>query len=355
MKKKLEKVLSVFLALNFFIGYLAPLTPALGVEPGQPDTIFFEATPMQATREPATKTKIFAIAGNLFSADSKVSVQKVSLVSLDTGTILQEVKVERSLEPVFSPEVLVQLKNYGQTSPNTETLKTLLRLKEAQTDVEYQMQSDEEKQVKLVLDPALIAPDKEIYVVADAGNAIVEYNENNNQMKSSPPVISMAEPQAKDYLRSESITLSYSATDTAGIYSLVAKLNETTVTSGQTVDLFFKPLGKHTFRAEALSNLGEKTTLIIKFRVIATTSSTKSDIQRCLALGWIDSAGLANSLIQKLNAVESSIAKGNTKTALNQLNALKNEIEAQRGKHITEKAAKTLLEDVDFLMESMQS
>ncbi len=53
-----------------------------------------------------------------------------------------------------------------------------------------------------------------------------------------------------------------------------------------------------------------------------------------LAAGCIDNAGIANALNAKLTAAKNAIAAGHIMTAVNILNALINQIQAQDGKHI---------------------
>lgn len=99
-------------------------------------------------------------------------------------------------------------------------------------------------------------------------------------------------------------------------------------------------------------------------------STLKQDIALSRKMGWIDSDGMMNSLLRKAEAIESSIARGNKTAALNQLNALINEIDAQKGKHIfsyeeyytkrgnelvkqppeTGQAVKLLLDDAQYLI-----
>jgi len=86
---------------------------------------------------------------------------------------------------------------------------------------------------------------------------------------------------------------------------------------------------------------------------IATPSGLKQDITLSGKIGWIDNQGILNSLLKKAEAIETSISKGNKEAAENQINALISEIEAQRGKHISDKAAKILLEDTEYLMKSL--
>jgi hypothetical protein len=68
--------------------------------------------------------------------------------------------------------------------------------------------------------------------------------------------------------------------------------------------------------------------------VTATTGSITNLIGDLLNAGCIDNAGIGNALTSKLAAAQSAIGAGNIKTAINILTALKNQINAQAGKHI---------------------
>lgn len=86
---------------------------------------------------------------------------------------------------------------------------------------------------------------------------------------------------------------------------------------------------------------------------ISAPASLKQDITLSRKIGWIDNDGIMNSLVKKVDAVEASIAKGNMKTARNQLNALINEVNAQKGKQISDKAIKILVEDFQYIMDGI--
>jgi len=83
---------------------------------------------------------------------------------------------------------------------------------------------------------------------------------------------------------------------------------------------------------------------------VATFQSTLTDIENSLQLGLIDNQGIANSLSQKIQAAADAAAQGQNETKANILNALKNQINAQTGKHITGVAVQVLLQDVDSLL-----
>lgn len=68
---------------------------------------------------------------------------------------------------------------------------------------------------------------------------------------------------------------------------------------------------------------------------------------------WITNQGILNSLNVKLNAAKESIAKGNNKTAVNQLNAFINELDAQKGKQVNENAWALLRANAEYLISKL--
>jgi hypothetical protein len=83
---------------------------------------------------------------------------------------------------------------------------------------------------------------------------------------------------------------------------------------------------------------------------VATFDSTLADINNSLQLGLIDDEGIANSLSQKFQAAADAAARGQAEASKNILRAFKNEVTAQRSKHISDLAAQVLLEDADSLL-----
>jgi hypothetical protein len=80
--------------------------------------------------------------------------------------------------------------------------------------------------------------------------------------------------------------------------------------------------------------------------LISTFESTLADINNSLQLDLIDNQGIANSLSQKIQAAQT--ASGAARN--NILNAFKNEVSAQSGKHITGIAVQVLLLDANSLI-----
>jgi len=117
-----------------------------------------------------------------------------------------------------------------------------------------------------------------------------------------PPVINIVSPENQDYLHSDLLSIDYSAVDdNSGILSISAELDGASVSRGQNIDLFYQPLGSHSFNVAAKDNADNQATASVQFRVIATIDSTISDINRAYSLGWINKKSARDNLINKMN------------------------------------------------------
>jgi hypothetical protein len=87
--------------------------------------------------------------------------------------------------------------------------------------------------------------------------------------------------------------------------------------------------------------------------VTPTTGGMKNVINSFLTTGAIDKSGIANSLTTKLSVAQTFITGGDTQTAINVLQALLNQLNAQSGKHISASAASTLITDTHALQASL--
>jgi hypothetical protein len=97
--------------------------------------------------------------------------------------------------------------------------------------------------------------------------------------------------------------------------------------------------------------------------VTADTSSIANVIANLVSTGCIDSTGIGNALTSKLAAAKAYTTAGNIQDAINTLTALKNQINAQAGKHIATSCAiggvefnpvTVLLTDVQGLINSLR-
>jgi len=88
------------------------------------------------------------------------------------------------------------------------------------------------------------------------------------ELDITPPTIIINEPTARDYLRSETITLDFTAVDTeSGVASISATLDQITVKSGESVELSTLDLGKHILNVTATDNAGNSAAETVEFNI----------------------------------------------------------------------------------------
>ncbi len=113
-------------------------------------------------------------------------------------------------------------------------------------------------------------------------------------------------------------------------------LDGNAVQQGATIPLYTLPLGSHTIIVTASDLAGNTSNKEIVFRTTTSIQSLRDLVTRFTNAGWIDSAGIANSLQSKLSS--------------NALAAFVNEVKAQSGKHISVEAADYLIRDAQYLL-----
>jgi hypothetical protein len=171
----------------------------------------------------------------------------------------------------------------------------------------------------------------------------------------TPPVITINEPVAKDYLHSETIILDFSAVDTeSGLALISATLDGESVESGDSIELFNRTLGGHTLIVTAVDNVGNSATETVEFNVIATVGSLQDLVNMFFESGYFNSPkGMLTSLIRKLYAAERYIDAGQTDDAKGVLGAFINQLEAQSGKHVSDYAANILIADAEYVINNL--
>jgi len=178
-------------------------------------------------------------------------------------------------------------------------------------------------------------------------------------LDNAPPSIGIVSPEARPYTHAETLTLSFSESDGAGsgVASATASLdgaltlNGHGLASGQAINLLTElALGPHSFTvqsADHVNNVGQSSVL---FTIVVTADSIKQDVTQFLAAGLIKNAGLANSLLAKLNAAADARSRGQCGTAANQYDAFIHALQAQAGKGVDANAAAIMTADAQYLI-----
>ncbi|MBI5729243.1 MAG: hypothetical protein HY983_03340 [Candidatus Magasanikbacteria bacterium] len=176
-----------------------------------------------------------------------------------------------------------------------------------------------------------------------------------------PPEITILSPLAQDYTRPFVLPLLVTATDTgSGVYSQSLAFDGKIATSSDMVDLFYLPLGIHTVMATATDFMGNVAIASTSFKLIASVTSTISDIERSYSLGWINNAGIKKSLIKKLQEIKKEDKKEkedderkhkkNEEKRKEEFKEFLQELKKQRGRHVNEQAFTLIQEDINWLI-----
>lgn len=91
---------------------------------------------------------------------------------------------------------------------------------------------------------------------------------------------------------------------------------------------------------------------VSEIKRVVSVQNLINDLSELKNLNLIDNGGIYNSLLAKAT-ISQIINLINKNTSLNILNSLLNELNAQRGKHITEDAYQILLYDVNYLKNNL--
>jgi ElaB/YqjD/DUF883 family membrane-anchored ribosome-binding protein len=167
-----------------------------------------------------------------------------------------------------------------------------------------------------------------------AGNTATASVTGINVDKTAP-TIAITSPTSTSYVNTVQFPITWTASDAlSGLATQSATFDGAAVTNGQSINLLNQTIGTHTVTVTATDNAGNVKTTTASFFIVVTATSLSNTIDSLLASGGITNAGQANSLKAKLPS---------------QLNAFINELNAQRGKKITEQAYQTLLAAAQYL------
>jgi hypothetical protein len=137
----------------------------------------------------------------------------------------------------------------------------------------------------------------------------------------------------------------------SGISSVEAAFDGASVVPGDEIDLFWKPLGQYPLSVSATDIAGWDASNTASVELIATLDSLGPTIRRLRALGEIDRDGIAQSMLVKVEGAIAARDRGQRHVLLNKLDALLNELAAQRGKHISIRGADLLADDVRYVQD----
>ena len=86
----------------------------------------------------------------------------------------------------------------------------------------------------------------------------------------------------------------------------------------------------------------------------ATVQSLQACVQHARSQGFIDNGGIARSLLAKLDATQAALARGQLPVAINALEAVVHELDAQAGKHILAEHATHLRMHAQMVIQALK-
>jgi hypothetical protein len=171
------------------------------------------------------------------------------------------------------------------------------------------------------------------------------------------PGITVASPHARDYLHSDVLPISFSASDAgAGLAprSPGATLDGVAVSNGHSVALLTLALGQHSLVVSAVDRAGNTASHPVTFQVIATVGSLITTVNAFLADGRINESNTANGLFAKLDDAQDAIDKGKNSVGVNKLREFIDQVNGRAGRSIAPDAAQLLVTDAQYVIGTLQ-
>jgi cytochrome c len=171
------------------------------------------------------------------------------------------------------------------------------------------------------------------------------------------PNVTVASPQARNYLHSDVLPISFSASDAgAGLApgSPAAALDGIAVSNGHSVALLTLALGQHSLVVSAVDRAGNAASHPITFQVIATVGSLITTVNAFVADGRINDSNTANGLLAKLNDARDAMDKGKNSVGANKLREFTDQVNGRAGRSIAPDAAQLLVTDAQYVIGTLQ-
>lgn len=170
------------------------------------------------------------------------------------------------------------------------------------------------------------------------------------------PTLAIASPQTGDYVHSDVVAATFSATDAGSGLAAgmpTAALDGAAVANGQSISLLTLALGAHSFVLSATDVVGNSRSQTFTFTVIATFDSLIASVSVFAAQQKVD-VSTVKSLLAKLNDAKEAAQRGSTKAATNRLEEFIDLVRAQSGRHITADAAQILVADAQYVIGTLR-
>lgn len=170
-------------------------------------------------------------------------------------------------------------------------------------------------------------------------------------LDTTPPEIVIVSPQGIVSTNTVDVLVSIVDTD-SGVDSYRYEIDGEEIPSSKTsLDLTYYEAGEHSFTVSAIDNVGNTNLVTVIFTYSPSIESLHDTIIQMTEDGAITKLG--SSLTDKLEEASLQIGAGNYDEALAILESFINQVLAQSGKKITTEAAELLIQQAEYLINSI--
>jgi hypothetical protein len=193
-------------------------------------------------------------------------------------------------------------------------------------------------------------------VLDKAGNGATGGPIAGNKIDKKPPVISIVQPAATQYVHSAILTLNYTVTDGgSGVKTVTATIDGNGTVggnglgSGQTINLLTAlALGQHTLTINTVDNVGNSSSSSVQFTIVVSSQSMIEDINQFTASGAVQPTN-GESLLLVLNLAKDAYGRGRCQEGIAHLDHFIKLVQARTSDSITGVAAAILIADAQYL------
>jgi hypothetical protein len=167
------------------------------------------------------------------------------------------------------------------------------------------------------------------------------------------PILTVASPQARSYLHSDVLTMSFSAADAGSGLAVgmpTGALDGTKVATDQSISLLMLALGTHTLVVSATDVAQNSRSQSVSLTIVATLDSLIASVNQFAGQNKIDDASTLNGLLKKLNDTKQAVERGKKAAAIEKLQEFIDQVNAQQGRHIARDAGQILVADARFVI-----
>ena len=175
------------------------------------------------------------------------------------------------------------------------------------------------------------------------------------EIDTTGPAITVASPEEREYLHSDTLTLNFSARDdVSGLLAggISGALDGELESNGASIQLLALPLGMHTITVVAADVAGNGAQQSVTFRIVASVDSLIAAVNAFSAQSLIE-ASSRKTLLAKLYEVKAALDRGNKSAARGSLRDFIDQCSAKSGKGVATSAATVLVSDAQYVLTTL--